>query len=181
MIDRVKPTQCLRLSNIYVKTLTSVTWEARKIMAAEKLTKGRLIQILFLLAVLITAFVWRTVTYKNEQAENNTATTCQLSAEKCLSNKSGKLLNISLMPYPAKANQELTIQIDNRNVKPNASVEGVSMYMGTIPVTFEETSEGWLGRFTVPECMHDEMEWAVNIEQGDEKITATFLVKKQAE
>ena len=180
MIDRVKPTQCLRLSNIYVKTLTSVTWEARKIMAAEKLTKGRFIQILFLLAVLITAFVWRTVTYTNNQDENNTATTCQLSAEKCTINESDKVLNLSLTPFPAEANQELKIQLDNRNVKPEATVEGVSMYMGTIPVAFEEISEGWLGRFTVPECMHDEMEWAVKIKQGDKEITATFLVKKQS-
>ncbi|WEM40806.1 hypothetical protein PTW35_09085 [Photobacterium sp. DA100] len=164
-----------------MKTLTSVTWEARKIMAAEKLTKGRLIQILFLLAVLITAFVWRTVTYNNNQAEDDTALTCQLSAKLCHQNDSGESLNISLAPYPAVANQELTIQIDNTNVKPTASVEGVNMYMGIIPVTFEQTSEGWLGRFTVPECMHDEMEWAVVIEQGNRKITATFVVKKQAE
>ncbi|WP_231569013.1 hypothetical protein [Photobacterium gaetbulicola] len=162
-----------------MKTLTSVTWEARKIMAAEKLTKGRLIQILFLLAVLITAFVWRTVTYNDNQTEDSTALTCQLSANLCQQNDSDESLNITLSPYPAVANQELTIQVDNTNVKPTASVEGVNMYMGTIPVTFEQTSKGWQGRFTVPECMHDEMEWAITIEQGDRKVIATFMVKKQ--
>ena len=35
-------------------------------MAAEKLTKQRLIQIVFMLTILIIAFVWRTVTYTNE-------------------------------------------------------------------------------------------------------------------
>ncbi|MGR5064907.1 hypothetical protein [Photobacterium sp. DNB22_13_2] len=163
-----------------MKTLTSVTWEAREIMAAEKLTKGRFIQILFLMAVLITAFVWRTVTYDNSEGENISAVTCELTAEKCINDRSNKSLNISLSPYPASANQELTIQVHNTDVKPEASVEGVDMYMGVIPVTFEGTSEGWEGKFTVPECMHSEMQWAITIMLGDEKIIAGFTVKKQA-
>ncbi|WP_102412486.1 hypothetical protein [Vibrio cyclitrophicus] len=34
-------------------------------MAAQKLTKGRLVQIIVMLVILIAAFTWRTVTYDN--------------------------------------------------------------------------------------------------------------------
>lgn len=34
-------------------------------MAAQKLTKTRLIQILIMLAILVTAFLYRTYTYQN--------------------------------------------------------------------------------------------------------------------
>ncbi|WP_159656603.1 hypothetical protein [Vibrio atypicus] len=37
-------------------------------MAAEKLTKGRFVQIIIMLTLLITAFIWRT--YNNEVAKN---------------------------------------------------------------------------------------------------------------
>ncbi|MCQ1059866.1 hypothetical protein LRP52_30215 [Photobacterium sp. ZSDE20] len=161
-----------------MKTLTSVTWEARKIMAAEKLTKGRFIQIIFLMTVLVTAFVWRTVTYDESEGGSINAETCELTAEKCINTQSNKSLKLSLSPYPAVANQIIEIQIHNIDVKPEATVEGVNMYMGIIPVTFEKKPEGWVGRFSVPECMHDEMQWAININQGKKKIIAVFTTKK---
>lgn len=36
-------------------------------MAAQKLTKGRLVQIIGMLVILIAAFTWRTVTYDNNE------------------------------------------------------------------------------------------------------------------
>ncbi|SBT15236.1 hypothetical protein [Vibrio celticus] len=39
-------------------------------MAAQKLTKGRLVQIIVMLVVLIAAFTWRTVTYDNNETVN---------------------------------------------------------------------------------------------------------------
>ncbi|PSU34681.1 hypothetical protein C9I99_06180 [Photobacterium lutimaris] len=148
-------------------------------MAAEKLTKGRLFQILFLMTILITAFVWRTVTYDKIDGEEINAETCNLTAEKCINPQGDTPLNLSLSPYPAVANQELNIQLHNTDVKPDATVEGVNMYMGIIPVTFEKKADGWIGRFTVPECMHDEMQWAIKIKQGNKEIIANFTVKKQ--
>lgn len=35
-------------------------------MAAQKLTKGRLVQIVFMMVILLAAFTWRTVTYEQE-------------------------------------------------------------------------------------------------------------------
>nr|WP_036832088.1 hypothetical protein [Photobacterium sanctipauli] len=147
-------------------------------MAAEKLTKGRLIQILILMAVLITAFVWRTVTYEAPSTTNTDATECVLNAKECLVEDGSGTLNISLNPFPAAANTELTLQIDNTDVKPSATVEGVDMYMGIIPISFEKSASGWVGKFIVPECMHDEMTWKISIEQDDKTVFASFTVKK---
>lgn len=44
-------------------------------MAAEKLTKARLVQILIIFSVLATAFTWRTFQHQPQQ---NTDTTCQI-------------------------------------------------------------------------------------------------------
>lgn len=147
-------------------------------MAAEKLTKGRFIQILFLMAVLITAFVWRTVTYESTSSTDTNKITCELTADKCISTDPKTAYDITLSPFPATANSELIIQFGNKDVKPSATVEGVKMYMGTIPVVFEKTATGWQGRFSVPDCTHAEMQWAVTIQQGSKTTIATFMVKK---
>ncbi|NAW66072.1 hypothetical protein CAG70_18215 [Photobacterium halotolerans] len=52
-------------------------------MAAQKLTKARLIQILLLLAVLIAAFVWRTITYTSDNKAEEAPRPCANSVEKC--------------------------------------------------------------------------------------------------
>ncbi|MPW36497.1 hypothetical protein [Vibrio sp. B1Z05] len=55
-------------------------------MAAEKLTKGRLIQIIVTFSVLIIAFTWRTFTHDQSNAINkvecNTQEICQISLNK---------------------------------------------------------------------------------------------------
>lgn len=48
-------------------------------MAAEKLTRGRLIQILIMMALLITAFTWRTV----EFFQKNPMQSCELEIGEC--------------------------------------------------------------------------------------------------
>ncbi|WP_299018694.1 hypothetical protein [uncultured Photobacterium sp.] len=147
-------------------------------MAAEKLTKARLIQILFLMAVLITVFVWRTVTYDDVKPVDESAVHCQITADSCVINGKEQGLELAIQPFPAKANSELVIQTDNANVKPVAMVEGVKMYMGTIPVIFEKQGNGWIGKFSVPECVHDKMAWAITLKQGEKTIIAEFTVEK---
>ncbi|OLQ70021.1 hypothetical protein BIT28_10800 [Photobacterium proteolyticum] len=147
-------------------------------MAAEKLTKARLIQILILMAVLITAFVWRTVTYEENTSIDDSATNCLITAEYCAVDGSNKKLGLSLNPYPVVANSEVTLRISNTNVKPVAKIEGVDMFMGTIPVIFEQQTDYWVGTFSVPDCVHDTMEWAITVQQGSETIIAKFTVQK---
>ncbi|MGR5077938.1 hypothetical protein [Photobacterium swingsii] len=147
-------------------------------MAAQKLTKGRLAQIIILMVVLITAFVWRTITYDQTSREKETALTCQLSTVGCLDESSNEKLGISFVSEALKADTPIIIQIDNNHVKPTAVVEGVSMYMGSVPVIFTKNDTGWLGEFMVPACMHDKMEWVIKINKDGKTTNALFTVEK---
>ncbi|MEZ9425550.1 hypothetical protein [Vibrio lentus] len=52
-------------------------------MAAQKLTKGRLVQIIVMLVVLIAAFTWRTVTYDHSETINCIISKpCQMTIDK---------------------------------------------------------------------------------------------------
>ncbi|MGF1689837.1 hypothetical protein [Photobacterium kagoshimensis] len=147
-------------------------------MAAQKLTRGRLAQIIILMVVLIAAFVWRTITYNQTQQGEETSLTCQLSTTGCLVKSSNEKLPVSFVSEALKADAPIIIQIDNTNVKPVGIVEGVSMYMGSVPVVFTKNDRGWQGEFTVPACMHDKMEWVIKITQEDKIMNAHFTVEK---
>jgi hypothetical protein len=62
-------------------------------MAAEKLTKGRLIQLLVTFAVLIAAFVWRTLDHPN--LESKAVVTCKASSA-CLINFEGDKYRLNI-------------------------------------------------------------------------------------
>ncbi|MGF1758767.1 hypothetical protein L4D76_12650 [Photobacterium sagamiensis] len=147
-------------------------------MAAEKLTKSRLIQILFLMTVLITAFVWRTITYNESKLAEENAIQCQVKAGSCVFEKEQQELVITLSPSPAVAESPLIVQIGNVNVKPTATVEGIDMFMGKIPVVFEQKGEVWLGHFSVPACIHPQMDWAMDLRLGGKKVIVKFTVIK---
>lgn len=52
-------------------------------MAAQQLTKGRFIQIIVILLILIAAFIWRTMTYQNKETINCIVSKpCQLTINK---------------------------------------------------------------------------------------------------
>ncbi|MFA0553308.1 hypothetical protein AB4538_20910 [Vibrio lentus] len=52
-------------------------------MAAQKLTKGRLVQIIVMLVILIAAFTWRTVTYDQDETINCIVSKpCQITIDK---------------------------------------------------------------------------------------------------
>lgn len=80
-------------------------------MAAEKLTKARLVQILIIFSVLATAFTWRTIQH---QPQKNTDIVCQV-AQRCII----KVDDIELsMLFERKADDSLTITpqvIDSNN------------------------------------------------------------------
>ncbi|MDX1301758.1 hypothetical protein [Photobacterium sp.] len=147
-------------------------------MAAEKLTKARLIQIIFLMTVLMAAFVWRTITYNDSKPADDKATQCQVKAGTCVFEEEQQELEIILSPSPAVAESPLIVQIGNVNVKPTATVEGIDMFMGTIPVIFEQKGDVWLGHFSVPACVHPKMDWRMNLEQGGKKVIVKFTVIK---
>ncbi|MFM2589933.1 hypothetical protein [Vibrio sp. TBV020] len=51
-------------------------------MAAEKLTRGRFVQIIIMLTLLVTVFIWRTVTFTDQQiVECNLKPNCSFSVK----------------------------------------------------------------------------------------------------
>lgn len=147
-------------------------------MAAQKLTRGRLIQIIVLMIVLITAFIWRTVTYQKPPVTTNQAKVCNLNTGNCTFTIDTKPVTISLLPLDPKANIPLQLHISNIAVNPRATVNGISMNMGILPVIFKQQKEGWLGEFTVPQCTADKMTWAINIKINNNIYTSEFTVTK---
>ncbi|MBE1274426.1 hypothetical protein [Enterovibrio baiacu] len=73
-------------------------------MAAEKLTTGRLVQILVVMSVLITAFIWRTMNYSS----NETVLICQMSAGACSVSVDSDTVDIRLFKQ-GDGTQELAI------------------------------------------------------------------------
>lgn len=67
-------------------------------MAAEKLTTGRLVQILVVMAMLITAFIWRTLEYSEDQTKRE----CRLNAGECRVVVNGDTVNIKLENHKDK-------------------------------------------------------------------------------
>ncbi|KPA51134.1 hypothetical protein VT25_19995 [Photobacterium leiognathi subsp. mandapamensis] len=151
-------------------------------MAAEKLTRGRLIQILVLMTVLISAFIWRTVTYTStdqEEKVDGDVKTCSLNTENCQYSLLDKTVEVSLLTKQLSAQSPIKLQVSNINVKPVGVVAGVSMNMGTVPVVFSQQGENtWIGEFTVPACTHNSMTWGVDIKINEQPIKAQFVVKK---
>ncbi|WP_305815436.1 hypothetical protein [Photobacterium leiognathi] len=151
-------------------------------MAAEKLTRGRLIQILVLMTVLVSAFIWRTVTYNSPEQEvkvEDNAKTCSLDTQNCQYSLSNKTVELSLLTKELSAQAPIKLQVSNIDVKPVGVVSGVSMNMGTVPVVFTKQGDNtWIGEFTVPACTHNEMTWGADIKINDQPIKAQFVVKK---
>ncbi|TKF22349.1 hypothetical protein FCV43_07770 [Vibrio genomosp. F6] len=77
-------------------------------MAAQKLTKGRLVQIIIMLSLLIVAFTWRTINYKDEKN-----ITCKLR-ETCAFqiNKTNLLVTNSSTGITLNTPENLTIKAE---------------------------------------------------------------------
>ena len=147
-------------------------------MAAEKLTRARLIQIIFLMVVLISAFTWRTLTYEPTSSVNPPVKSCDLTLKKCEIILEEKLVVVDFSSRPLSENSTLELTISGEMLKPLATVEGVDMFMGSIPVTFSESSTGWNGEFFVPACTHSEMTWQIKIKMNNKNEMFNFTVFK---
>ncbi|MEC6797389.1 hypothetical protein VXS03_10015 [Photobacterium sp. S4TG1] len=148
-------------------------------MAAQKLTRGRLIQIIVLMIILITAFVWRTVTYQPKVPTQVQETTCNLNVGDCVFTINNKQATVTLLSKEPQADAPLELQISNVDIAPSATVSGITMNMGILPIEFTQQKEGWLGKFTVPDCTHDKMTWVIDIKMDKDIYSSQFTVNKQ--
>lgn len=147
-------------------------------MAAQKLTRGRLIQIIVLMIILISAFVWRTVTYQPKTPNQAQITTCNLNAGNCVFTINNKQATVTLLSKEPQADTPLELHISNIDVAPSAIVSGITMNMGILPIEFTQQKDSWLGKFTVPNCAHDKMTWAIDLKVNNDIYSSQFTVIK---
>lgn len=86
-------------------------------MAAEKLTKGRLAQILFMMTVLISAFTWRSLTHSNNDVLCYLEQDCTVRTEaiEIALNWQEEVKAFRIMMMPNK--DELTVELLNSDAK----------------------------------------------------------------
>lgn len=150
-------------------------------MAAQKLTRGRLIQIIILMIILISAFTWRTVTYESKMTTKAQTNICNLNTNACSFNNNKLIVTLLSKKPQANTPMELYIQnsdINNVDINPSALVSGITMNMGILPITFTRKNNGWLGKFMVPQCTHNEMSWNIDIKIKDNIYSSKFTVTK---
>ncbi|MCD9552002.1 hypothetical protein [Photobacterium carnosum] len=145
-------------------------------MAAQKLTRGRLIQIIILMIILISAFVWRTVTYKSKTTVQRSV--CNLNTGNCFFNINNKKIIVSLSQTKLQANTLVELYINPVDINPSASVSGVTMNMGILPIIFTQQKDGWVGKFTVPQSTHNKMTWNIDIKINQNIYSSEFTVTK---
>lgn len=102
-------------------------------MAAEKLTKARLAQILFMMVVLVIAFTWRSVTHSNKEVlcdaeQNCTVQIDQLKIELEWQGTS-KTYRLPLL----KSNQDLTFKSVGSNAEISITKEYVEVTIKQYP------------------------------------------------
>ncbi|MCG6201359.1 hypothetical protein [Psychromonas antarctica] len=152
------------------------------------LTKGRLIQLIIMLLLLIALVWWRTMDSANklpnqividisEQVQN-----CDyLSPCKFISKQGPFWLSVK---SPIKAEQwidfKLQSQLRKWQVK-TAKIVGKSMFMGRIPVVFKITDEGFSARTMVGGCTSAEMVWqlqiSIDVNGVSELLLFDFIVR----
>ena len=91
---------------------------------------------------------------------------CDLSHTSCNTRLGDKPLTVRVVSLPVQAERDFVIQLQGGDpVTPvKAWLEGRDMFMGTIPVNFEATEQGWQGTTLVGSCTSPLMVWLLNIE-----------------
>jgi hypothetical protein len=110
-------------------------------MAAEKLTKGRLAQILFMMAVLIIAFVWRSVTHSNNEIICTQYEDCtvDINDQKLTFIWQNELAMYHVNIVPSK--DELSIQSMNSNATLSYNEVQTTLNIDSLPVRIKVTNK----------------------------------------
>lgn len=156
-------------------------------MAAEKLTRARLIQLIVVLIIFLALVAWRTWSFYETRAQQpemtgNVSSLCSLNQQSCLlESKAGSPVTLQLSPLPPAAERELQLRVSGlpASVMPQGTVEGRDMYMGVIPLVFTRQGNEWVAAFQVGSCTSDKMVWLVDVTAGSELYQVMFDVVKR--
>lgn len=135
----------------------------------ERLTSRKIVHLAIVLAILLGLVAYRTW-FGNVQmavAGSEKDQICDLSHTSCDTRLGDKPLTVRVASLPVQAERDFVIQLQggDQAVTPvKAWLEGRDMFMGTIPVNFEATEQGWQGTTLVGSCTSPMMVWLLNIE-----------------
>ncbi|TNH83339.1 hypothetical protein CF138_16870 [Aeromonas hydrophila] len=135
----------------------------------ERLTSRKIVHLAIVLAILLGLVAYRTW-FGNVQtavAGSEKDQICDLSHTSCDTRLGDKPLTVRVAALPVQAERDFVIQLQGGDpaVTPvKAWLEGRDMFMGTIPVNFEATEQGWQGTTLVGSCTSPMMVWLLNIE-----------------
>ncbi|AXV34449.1 hypothetical protein BFW41_11120 [Aeromonas hydrophila] len=135
----------------------------------ERLTSRKIVHLAIVLAILLGLVAYRTW-FGNVQtavAGSEKDQICDLSHSSCPLQAGNKPLIARIASLPVQAERDFVIQLQGGEpaVTPvKAWLEGRDMFMGTIPVNFEATEQGWQGTTLVGSCTSPMMVWLLNIE-----------------
>ena len=158
------------------------------------LTKSKMVQLVIMLIVLITLFIWRTITTEPEQLntfssastepvsevlECDYVTPCEFIGEQ-------NTFWLSVVNPPIKAEQWINFRLKSNKKEwrvVDAKIVGKTMFMGRIPVTFTKIEKGFFAAKTlVGACTTAIMVWQlqINVEVNKTKklLTFDFMIKK---
>jgi hypothetical protein len=157
------------------------------------LTKSRVVQLLFMLAVLLTLFFWRTFENDLEKViEVEQKGLPQVNLLRCdyrqvcefITEQGTFTLDIKDTPIRAEEwiNFELSTPLENSNIM-KAQIVSKSMFMGRIPVRFKKSgTQIFSAKSLVGACTTDQMIWELQItvvnDDKSELLLFDFMVQK---
>ena len=135
----------------------------------EKLSKRKVFHLALALVLLLGLVAYRTWFL----ADNSVSTTqnkdqiCDLAHSSCSVLIGDVPLTVAVNQSPVRAERDFELRLtggDPAITPVNAWLEGRDMFMGTIPVQFEQIAGGWQGTTLVGSCTSSVMVWLFNIE-----------------
>ncbi|MFM5561297.1 hypothetical protein [Aeromonas veronii] len=135
----------------------------------ERLTARKVLHLVLVLALLLALMAYRTwfSADNSVSADQKKDQICDLSHTPCSALIGDKSLTVAIKELPLRAEHDFAIAITGGDpaIKPvKATLEGKDMFMGTIPVSFEEIDGQWQGVSQVGICTSPVMIWLLNIE-----------------
>ncbi|CAJ1842590.1 hypothetical protein PEKONANI_02545 [Aeromonas jandaei] len=135
----------------------------------ERLTAQKVTHLVLVLAVLVALVSYRTwfAADNSQNSEPKKDQICDLSHSSCDLLIGEKSMAIAISQLPVRAERDFIIRLEGGDpeIKPiKAWLEGRDMFMGTIPVNFESSGNGWQANALVGSCTSPMMVWLLNIE-----------------
>lgn len=135
----------------------------------ERLTARKVLHLALVLALLLALMAYRTwfSTDNSVPAGQTKDQICDLSHTPCSALMGEKPLTVAIKELPLRAEHDFAIVItggDPASKPIKVWLEGRDMFMGTIPVSFEQIAGGWQGTTLVGSCTSPVMVWLLNIE-----------------